>query len=61
MSTEPRRERPRPAGKSKTDLRRGHFTPGILSPKKTARPRSDTGTTADEQAMLFDEPPRGAS
>jgi len=49
-------QRPRPAGKSKTDLRRGQFTPGIGSPKKTAPPRGGTGTTRAEEALLFDEP-----
>ena len=48
-------QRPRPTGKSKTDLRRGQFTPGIPSTKKTATPRGGAGTNQDEQAMLFDE------
>ena len=45
--------RPNPAGKSKTDLRRGHFTPGILSAKKTAPARGGSGTTRAEEALLF--------
>jgi hypothetical protein len=53
---------PRPAGKSKTGLRRGHFTPGTIPPKKTARTpaRAGMGTTRDEEAMLFGEPLEGA-
>ncbi|MEP6672318.1 MAG: hypothetical protein ABJF10_24350 [Chthoniobacter sp.] len=50
-------QRPRPAEKSKTDLRRGQFTPGTASAKKTVAPRGGNGTTSAEQAMLFDEPP----
>jgi len=52
---------PRPAGKSKTDLRRGQFTPGIPSAKKTGAPRRSTGTSRAEEAMLFDEIPGGAT
>jgi hypothetical protein len=47
-------ERPLPAGKSKTDLRRGHFTPGNPSAKKRPAPRRGTTTTNAEQALLFD-------
>jgi hypothetical protein len=49
-------QRPRPAGRSKTNLRRGQFTPGIASPKKTAPPRGGSGTTRAEEALLFGEP-----
>lgn len=49
-------QRPRPAEKSKTDLRRGQFTPGIAPAKKAFTPRGGNGTTSAEQAMLFDEP-----
>ena len=53
----PRRpEQPDPAAKSKTDLRRGQFTPGLPAARKTNAPRPGTGTTDAEQAMLFDEP-----
>jgi hypothetical protein len=48
--------RPQPAGKSKTDLRRGEFTPGNPSTKKRPAPPSrSTSTTNDEQAALFGE------
>lgn len=47
--------RRQPVGKSKTDLRRGQFTPGMARPKKEVSPRGGAGTTEDEQAMLFDE------
>ena len=50
-------QRPDPAGKSKTDLRRGQFTPGVPSVKKSAAPRGGGGTSQAEQALLFDEPP----
>jgi hypothetical protein len=46
--------RPLPAGKSKTDLRRGHFTPGNPAAKKAPPPRRNMMTTNAEQAMLFD-------
>lgn len=49
--------KPRPAAKSKTDLRRGQFTPGIEKPKKSVVPRGSAGTSRDEEAMLFGEPP----
>ena len=49
-------QRLRPAGKSKTDLRRGQYTPGIPSAKKSAAPRGSSGTSRAEQALLFDEP-----
>jgi hypothetical protein len=49
-------DRPRPTGKSKTDLRRGQFTPGIGSPRKNTPPRADNGTTRAEEALLLDEP-----
>lgn len=52
---EPEVPSPQPAGKSKTDLRRGQFTPGNPSTKNSVRPRGGAGTTEDEQAMLFDE------
>ena len=48
-------DRPLPPGKSKTDLRRGHFTPGLPTAKKSPAPRLDTKTTNAEQALLFDE------
>jgi hypothetical protein len=47
--------RPEPAGKSKTDLRRGQFTPGNPSAKKRSAPPRDTSTTNAEQAALFGE------
>ncbi|MEZ0254852.1 MAG: hypothetical protein ACAI37_06220 [Chthoniobacter sp.] len=47
----------RPAAKSKTDLRRGQFTPGIERPKQAIAPRGTAGTSRDEEAMLFGEPP----
>ena len=46
--------RPQPAAKSKTDLRRGHFTPGHRIAGK-AHARHAAATTLAEQAMLFDE------
>ncbi len=49
------KSRPQPAGKSKTDLRRGQFTPGTARLNKDVTPRGGAGTTEDEQAMLFDE------
>lgn len=48
----PRRQ---PSGKSKTDLRRGKFTPGYPSGKKSTMPRGGGGATIEEQVMLFDE------
>jgi len=48
-----------PAGKSKTGLRRGQFTPGNPRAKKAPAPHRDTTTTTNaEQALLFDEPDR---
>jgi hypothetical protein len=47
--------RSRPPEKSKTDLRRGQFTPGLPAAKKLPTPRRDTATTPAEQALLFDE------
>jgi len=48
--------RPTPAAKSKTDLRRGKFTPGISNGKKPSAPlRRSTGTTRAEEAMLMDD------
>lgn len=47
----------RPAAKSKTELRRGQFTPGIERPKQAIAPRGTAGTSRDEEAMLFGEPP----
>ena len=44
-----------PAGKSKTGLRRGQFTPGNTLARKAPAPRRDTTTTSAEQALLFDE------
>ncbi len=45
-----------PDAKTKTDLRRGQFTPGNPAAKKSpAPPRRDTATTNAEQALLFDE------
>jgi hypothetical protein len=46
-----------PAAKSKTDLRRGQFTPGIARPKKALPPRGAAPTSRDEEAMLFGEVP----
>jgi hypothetical protein len=54
MATQP--DRPRPAEKSKTDLRRGQFTPGHPGPKKAEPPRGGAGTSRAEEAMLLDEP-----
>lgn len=54
MARKPQRHQP--DAKSKTDLRRGQFTPGVPSLRKTPTPRSGTGTTRAEEAMLFDEP-----
>jgi hypothetical protein len=51
--------RPHPAGKSKTGLRRGHFTPGIALGKKAAPARGSNGTTRAEEALLFQEPLEG--
>ena len=49
-------QRPAPGGgKSKTDLRRGRFTPGNPAAKKTPAPRRDTVTSNAEQAILFAE------
>ena len=42
-----------PPGKSKTDLRRGHFTPGHPAARKNSTPRVNTATTHAEQALLF--------
>jgi hypothetical protein len=50
--------RPQPTGKSKTDLRRGEFTPGNPSAKKRPAPPRNTSTTNDEQAALFGEDPK---
>jgi hypothetical protein len=44
-----------PPGKSKTDLRRGHFTPGHPVARKDHEPRRNTATTHAEQALLFSE------
>jgi hypothetical protein len=43
-----------PAGKSKTDLRRGQFTPGFPAAKKNAKPQRSTAITNAEQSLLFD-------
>jgi hypothetical protein len=50
-----RSQRPRPPGKSKTDLRRGQFTPGQPFAKKVPAPRGGTATSIAEQALLFGE------
>ena len=47
--------RPQPPGKSKTDLRRGHFTPGHRVAGKAHAPRGGEATTHAEQALLFDD------
>ena len=47
--------RAHPPGKSKTDLRRGHFTPKAGVAVKAAAHRP-VATTHDEQAFLFNEP-----
>jgi len=54
-------QRARPAEKSKTDLRRGQFAPGMSGEKKAVTPRRGSGTTPAEQAMLFDEPQGGGT
>ncbi len=54
----PHSPRPEPAPKSKTALRRGHFTPGPRIGGKTQPPRIGTATTLAEQAMLFAEAAR---
>jgi len=51
----PQSPRPLPAGKSKTDLRRGQFTPGNAAARKNPAPPRGTTTTSAEQALLFDE------
>ena len=52
----PERPAPVPAGKSKTGLRRGQFTPGNPAARKAPAPHRDTTTTTSaEQALLFDE------
>ncbi len=56
MAGQPERPAAVPAGKSKTGLRRGQFTPGNVLAKKAPTPRPDTTTTSAEQALLFDEP-----
>jgi hypothetical protein len=48
------RHRPHPAGKSKTDLRRGHFTPGHPAAKKPAGRAAPKATSNTEQSLLFD-------
>ena len=53
MESEP--QRPLSPGKSKTDLRRGQFTPGLPTVKKNPEPIRSTSTTNAEQALLFDE------
>jgi hypothetical protein len=47
--------RPQPREKSKTALRRGHFTPGHHVIAKPNAPRFGCATTLAEQAMLFAE------
>ena len=49
--------RPEPVGKTKTDLRRGQFTPGNPSglKKRPAPQQRDVVTTSAEQALLFGE------
>ena len=47
--------KPQPPGKSKTDLRRGHFTPKPGAAAKATAHRRAVATTHDEQAFLFDE------
>ena len=54
----PHSPRPQPAQKSKTALRRGHFTPSPQLGRKTHTPRIGTATTLAEQAMLFEEAAR---
>jgi hypothetical protein len=46
---------PHPPGKSKTDLRRGHFAPGHPAARKNIARCVNTATTHAEQALLFDE------
>jgi hypothetical protein len=50
--------RPHPAGKSKTALRRGYFTPGYPAAQKSPVPRGNTATTHAEQALLFEDAAR---
>jgi hypothetical protein len=45
--------RPKAPGKSKTDLRRGQFTPGRPVARKSEAPRANTATTLAEQGLLF--------
>ena len=45
---------PLPPGKSKTDLRRGHFTPGHAGTAKTDVRVLPKATSHDEQSALFD-------
>ena len=46
--------KPHPPGKSKTDLRRGHFTPGPAGPAKAGVRIPPKATSHDEQSALFD-------
>jgi hypothetical protein len=48
----------RPEPKSKTDLRRGQFTPGIPTTEKVPAHCDRKGTSRDEEAILFGEPPQ---
>ena len=45
---------PLPPGKSKTDLRRGHFTPGHAGTAKPGTRVPPKATSDDEQSALFD-------
>lgn len=45
------------SGKSKTELRRGQFTPGIEKRKNALPPRGAAPTSREEEAILFGELP----
>jgi hypothetical protein len=47
---------PHPAGRSKTDLRRGRFTPAQPAVAKVHLRAAPKATTNAEQALLFNEP-----
>jgi hypothetical protein len=50
--------KPQPQAKSKTALRRGHFTPGHQFIGKPNAPRTGNPTSNAEQALLFAEAAR---
>jgi hypothetical protein len=55
MPSKPHRSNPE--AKSKTDLRRGQVKAGNPSPHKDGTLRGSNGTSREEEAMLFGEPP----